>query len=120
MDTPDEKIIQTMRVNVLAHFWTVKAFLPAMMKAGSGHIVTIASLAAYVGISKLVDYSASKFAVRGFHEALTSELDALGYTNRIHTTCVCPGPIKTKLFEGFKTSQFSPALFPSEVALEVR
>lgn len=34
-----------MNVNSISHFWTVKAFLPAMIESNHGHIVTIASLA---------------------------------------------------------------------------
>lgn len=41
---------------------TTKAFLPKMIENDRGHIATIASLAGHVGISKLVDYCASKFA----------------------------------------------------------
>jgi len=56
------KIIKTFEVNVFAHFWTLKAFLPGMIEAKKGHIVNIASMAGYGGINKLVDYCASKFA----------------------------------------------------------
>lgn len=56
-------------------FQTVKAFLPAMMEDDKGHIVSIASLAGHVGIPKLVDYCASKFAAVGFDEALRMELE---------------------------------------------
>lgn len=118
-ETPDEKIIRTMRVNVFAHFWTVKAFLPAMMKARSGHIVTIASLSAYVGAPRLVDYTTSKFAVRGFHTALKIELESLGFADQIQTTCICPGHISTELFSGFKSGSMAPSLEPSTVAQEI-
>ncbi len=40
----------------------------------SGHIVTVASLAGMNGMSRLVDYCASKFAAVGFDEALRTEL----------------------------------------------
>ena len=53
----------------------MKAFLPGMMEDNRGHIVSIASLAGHVGISKLVDYCASKFAAVGFDEALRMELE---------------------------------------------
>lgn len=45
---------------------TTKAFLPKMIENDRGHIATIASLAGHVGISKLVDYCASKFAAVSF------------------------------------------------------
>jgi all-trans-retinol dehydrogenase (NAD+) len=54
---------------------TTKAFLPDMIETDNGHIVTIASLAGLVGVNKLVDYSASKFAAVGFDESLRLELE---------------------------------------------
>jgi all-trans-retinol dehydrogenase (NAD+) len=50
LDTPDQKIVKTMIVNVLAHFWTCKAFLPSMLERNRWHIVTIASTAGLIGI----------------------------------------------------------------------
>ncbi|CAD7079224.1 unnamed protein product [Hermetia illucens] len=89
LDTPDHLIERSFNVNVMAHFWTTKAFLPQMIENDCGHIVTIASLAGHVGISKLVDYCASKFAAVGFDEALRLELDVLGHQG-VQTTCICP------------------------------
>lgn len=70
-----------------------------MMARNSGHIVSITSLASLVGIPKLVDYCASKYAARGFAEALEVEM----YTKNldgIKVTVVCPFVINTGLFEG--------------------
>jgi all-trans-retinol dehydrogenase (NAD+) len=64
--------MKTFDVNIMAHFWTVKALLPGMMTNKKGHIVNVASLAGQFGTNKLVDYSASKFAAVGFDEALRS------------------------------------------------
>lgn len=114
LDTPDKMIIRTMDVNIMSHFWTVKAFLPEMLEENKGHIVSIASLAGHVGISKLVDYCASKFAAVGFDEALRMELEAEGYN--INTTVVCPYFIRsTGMFEDV-LSRFVPTLSPNEVA----
>lgn len=49
-----------------------------MLERDHGHIVTIASMAGYVGINKLVDYCASKYAAVGFDESLRIELEAQG------------------------------------------
>ncbi|XP_039701587.1 estradiol 17-beta-dehydrogenase 11 isoform X2 [Pteropus medius] len=54
--TQDPEIEKTFEVNIFAHFWTTKAFLPAMMKCNHGHIVTVASAAGYVGIPFLMAY----------------------------------------------------------------
>lgn len=48
-----------------------------MMENNKGHIVSIASLAGHCGVSKLVDYCASKFAAVGFDEALRMELEVI-------------------------------------------
>jgi all-trans-retinol dehydrogenase (NAD+) len=62
--------MKTFEVNTLSHFWTVKAFMPGMVEAKRGHVVTVASLAGHSGTNKLVDYCASKFAAVGFDESL--------------------------------------------------
>ena len=59
-------IQKTIDINTTSHSWTVKAFLPKMIKKNSGHIVTVASAAGLVGVSGLADYCASKFGAVGF------------------------------------------------------
>ncbi|MDR2743377.1 MAG: SDR family oxidoreductase [Treponema sp.] len=108
LETPDEKMLQTMNVNTLAHFWTGKAFLPSMLERNSGHIVTIASAAGIVGVQGLADYNASKFAAFGFNESLRMELRRL--KSPVRTTIVCPFFIDTGMFDGVKTR--FPFLFP--------
>ena len=44
----------SLQVNILAHFWTIKAFMPDMIKHQNGHIVNVASLAGHSGTNKLV------------------------------------------------------------------
>lgn len=110
----DASIQRTFDVNVIAHFWILKAFLPYMLDNNHGHIVTIASGAGLTGASGLVDYCSSKFAAVGLHEALTHEL----YTLRkpgIKTTVVCPSFIDTGMFEGVKTSVLFPLLKSNKV-----
>ncbi|XP_022224449.2 estradiol 17-beta-dehydrogenase 11 [Drosophila obscura] len=115
LDTPDHLIERSFNVNVMAHFWTTKAFLPKMIENDRGHIATIASLAGHVGISKLVDYCASKFAAVGFDEALRLELEVLGHTN-IRTTCICPFFIQaTGMFDDVN-ARWVPTLNPNDVA----
>jgi all-trans-retinol dehydrogenase (NAD+) len=46
-DLSDEHITRTMGVNVLSHFWTIKAFLPAMISSNRGHIVTVGTTALF-------------------------------------------------------------------------
>jgi len=115
LDTPDERIIKTFEVNILAHFWTVKAFLPGFCARNNGHIVSVASVAGMIGSQRLVDYSASKFAAVGFAEALRNEIQSDPTVSGVHTSLICPAHIKTALFKGFK-QPLVPSLEPVEVA----
>ncbi|MDR2630817.1 MAG: SDR family oxidoreductase [Spirochaetaceae bacterium] len=101
LETPDEKLVKTMEVNVLSHFWTCKAFLPSMIARNTGHLVTVSSAAGLIGVRSLADYSASKFASFGFHESLRMELRS--QKSAVKTTVVCPFFIDTGLFRGAKT-----------------
>uniref|UniRef100_A0A8C5M9K3 17beta-estradiol 17-dehydrogenase n=1 Tax=Leptobrachium leishanense TaxID=445787 RepID=A0A8C5M9K3_9ANUR len=109
----DHQIEKTFEVNILAHFWTTKSFLPAMIKKNRGHIVTVASIAGHVGICYLVDYCASKFGAVGFHECLTEELNAMGYDG-IKTSCLCPVFVNTGFVQNPKTRLW-PVLAPEDV-----
>ncbi|KAK3775555.1 hypothetical protein RRG08_048191 [Elysia crispata] len=102
LETPDSMNIKTMDINCNAHFWTVKSFLPAMLKKNRGHVVSIASAAGLFGVSGLSDYCASKFAAVGFDESLRAELVKKGKTG-VKTTVVCPFYINTGMFEGAQT-----------------
>ncbi|XP_033115622.1 17-beta-hydroxysteroid dehydrogenase 13-like [Anneissia japonica] len=96
LELTDEQIERTFGVNILAHFWIIRSFLPRMLERDSGHIVTIASLAGYFGTHRLVDYSSSKFAAVGLNDALRNELRMLNKTE-IHLSVVCPTFVSTGL-----------------------
>jgi all-trans-retinol dehydrogenase (NAD+) len=108
LETPDEKILKTFSINALAPFWTCKAFLPAMLERNAGHIVNIASAAGIIGVTGLADYSASKFAMFGFDEAIRMELRRR--KSAVRTTVVCPFFIDTGMFRGVRTR--FPRLLP--------
>ncbi|XP_019381877.1 PREDICTED: estradiol 17-beta-dehydrogenase 11-like isoform X1 [Gavialis gangeticus] len=121
LSTQDHQIEQTFAVNILAHFWTTKAFLPTMMKNNHGHIVTVSSAAGHMPASFMLSYwlfvisfSSSKFAAVGFHKALTQELSALG-KDGIKTTCLCPIFINTGFVKNPKM-RLMPILEPDMVA----
>merc|ERR1712183_1139890 len=115
IETPDAKIIKTFEVNILAHFWTIKAFLPDMIQHKLGHIVNVASLAGHSGTNKLVDYCSSKFAAVGLDEAFRVEMFVQGHSDYIKTTVVCPYYISTGMFAGVQ-SKLIPILEPEYVA----
>jgi short-subunit dehydrogenase len=85
---------ETMRINFYGCWNTVSALLPHMRGRG-GCIVNVASLAGLIGVFGYTDYSASKFAVVGFSEALRSELASHGIT----VSVLCPPDTRTPGFE---------------------
>ncbi|XP_041268688.1 epidermal retinol dehydrogenase 2 [Onychostruthus taczanowskii] len=117
LDSPDSLVEKTMEVNTMAHFWTYKAFLPAMIAANHGHLVSIASGAGLCGTSQASDYCASKFAAVGFAESVDTEMRALRKTG-VKTTTVCPYVINTGMFDGVKSKwpHVLPVLEPEYVA----
>lgn len=102
LELTDEAIVRTFDVNTLSLFRITRAFLPAMLAQKSGHIVTIASAGGLIGVPKMTDYSASKFAAIGFDDSLRVELKRMGH-KYIRTTVVCPYYINTGMFQGVKT-----------------
>lgn len=108
LESSNEMVRKTFEVNSLSLAYTVKEFLPQMLKHNKGHIVTIASAAGFIGSPGLADYSASKSAAIGFDESLRQELTDLN--SNITTTCVCPYFINTGMFDGVSTK--FPTLLP--------
>ncbi|AZF15959.1 SDR family oxidoreductase [Pseudomonas sp. R3-18-08] len=81
------------------NFWGVvhgtKAFLPYLKASGDGHIVNTSSVFGLFAQPGMSGYNASKFAVRGFTEALRQELDL--QRCGVSATCVHPGGIRTDI-----------------------
>lgn len=118
LEADTDAIQRTFDVNALAPILLSRALLPAMLKAGEGHIVTVASAGGIVATARLVDYCASKFAAVGFDDALRIEARRLNWP--VRTTLVAPFYINTGMFAGVK-SRFPllPILEPDYVARKV-
>jgi 3-dehydrosphinganine reductase len=88
-----EQFDDTMKVNLYGIWSTVSAILP-FMKARGGRIINTSSMAGFVGVFGYTDYSASKFGIVGFSEALRAEL------RRYHITVsvFCPPDTDTPGF----------------------
>jgi short-subunit dehydrogenase len=86
---------RVIEVNLLGTMHTAKAFLPALISSGRGHLVTFSSGFGLMAAPYYSAYSASKFAVRGFSEALRQET-ARG-RRPVTVTCVYPGRIRTSI-----------------------
>lgn len=73
-ELPLELFRKLMDINFFGIVNMTKSVLPEMMKRRSGHIVNISSVSGFLGIYGYTAYSGSKFAVRGFSDALRNEL----------------------------------------------
>ena len=89
------------------NFWGVvqgtKEFLPHLIESGDGHVVNISSLFGLMGMPGQTAYNASKFAVRGFTEALRQEM--LIANHPVQVSCVHPGGIKTAIARNSRTTE---------------
>jgi len=106
------------RVNVTAVVLLTRALLPAMVEAGMGHVVNVASIAGHVGVQGEAVYAATKGALITFGESLRYELRASG----VGVTTVSPGIIATRFFEreGLPyTRRFPRPLPPERVATAI-
>lgn len=83
---------QLMRVNFWGSVWCTHAALPHL-QATKGSIVAVSSLAGIVGVPGRTAYSASKFAMTGFFEALRAELKGAG----VSVTTAYPGVVATQI-----------------------
>ncbi len=77
-ELPLEVFRQMMDLNYFGTLHTVKAALPALLKRGSGHIVNFSSVGGFMAPFGYAAYCPSKYAVRGFTDALRLELKPLG------------------------------------------
>lgn len=80
--------------------------LPVLRKQGSGHVVTISSLAGLTGIEFGSAYAAAKFAVDGWMESLAAEIEPFG----IHATVINPGFFRTELLTKDSTNFAEPSI----------
>ena len=85
-DTNLSVIEQVMQINFYGTLYCTKYALPHLLKA-KGSVVGISSIAGFVGLPGRTGYSASKFAIQGFLEALRTENLKTG----LHVMIACPG-----------------------------
>ena len=81
-------------VNVAALAHLCRVFAPAMVEAGSGSIINVASTAAFQPVPGMALYAATKSFVLSFSQALWSELKPHG----VKVIALCPGPTDTAFF----------------------
>ena len=84
---------RVVQINLYGTRHICEAIVPFMAERKQGRIVLIASMAGHLAIYGYTSYATSKFAVRGFAEALRYELKPLG----ISVQCLCPGEVDTPM-----------------------
>lgn len=82
-------------VNLTGVQRTTRAVVPVMCEQGSGSIVNISSVVGRSGKANMTHYSASKFGVVGFTQALALELAE----HNVRVNAICPGIVRTAMWE---------------------
>lgn len=99
-------------LNVRAPFLLARALLPAMRAARSGIHVTVGSISDHTGYPENSAYTASKFGVRGLHEALSAEYRGSG----VRFTLISPGPTDTGIWDAVNPDE-RPGFVPRRLML---
>jgi NAD(P)-dependent dehydrogenase (short-subunit alcohol dehydrogenase family) len=105
---------ETLRVNLTGTFLCCRAAFAAMVPAGEGRIVTIASLSGVYATEKfpgLAAYNVSKYGVIGLTEAIAVE----GKEHGISAICLSPGAVDTEMLRRANPA-LRPGLTPADVA----
>jgi len=121
--SPDRDIETQIGVNLLGLIQVTRALLPSMLERRSGHIINMSSVAGWIAPPTYSIYSASKYGVRGFTDALRREVQPFG----IHVSGIYPGPAHTEFgqhmgtqpMQGSKLQRVFPSMSSEEVAARV-
>ncbi|HXW47528.1 MAG TPA: SDR family oxidoreductase [Streptosporangiaceae bacterium] len=92
----DEDWQTSLTLNLMAAVRTTRAALPVMLAAGTGAIVNISSVNAFLPDPAVMDYSAAKAALANFSKSLSKEVGPRG----IRVNTISPGPVATDLWLG--------------------
>ncbi|MEX0767786.1 MAG: SDR family NAD(P)-dependent oxidoreductase [Microthrixaceae bacterium] len=110
-----EDFVWLMNINFWGVVYGTQAFLPYLKESGEGHVVNISSVFGLLSIPTQSAYNASKFAVRGYTDALRMELEIAD--EGVSSTTVHPGGIRTNIARNARTD--SSALSISGSAKEL-
>ena len=106
-ETTPEQIVEMMGAPYVAAANTSRAFIALMLAAGSGHLIHVGSPASVMPWPGATAYTASRWALRGLHEALHMDLAGTG----VHSTLVYLGEVSSEYFEANPDShQYIPKI----------
>lgn len=105
VSVPDDRL--TIEVNLVGVMHGIRAFLPKFLERGSGHVINVASLAAFSPAPELATYCATKHAVRAYTHSC-----ALDHRHTpIHWTLVCPSAVDTPMLAGMRARRAGAVVF---------
>jgi len=114
-----ERIAQMMQINVITPMQLTRALLPDLLARNNGQVVNIGSAFGSIGFPHYASYSASKFAMRGFSQALRRELVDSG----VVVTYVAPRAVRTPINDAAAQRMMQDANIavdePAEVAARI-
>ena len=102
---------QIFNTNLRGVYYMVRALAPLMMRARSGHVINISSLAGKNALPNGAAYSASKWGLNGLSYSLAEELRA----HNIRVSVICPGSVHTE-FSGHAGKKAERMLQAGDVA----
>jgi short-subunit dehydrogenase len=110
---PVEDVQGQIELDLLGLIWLTQAVAPHMIGRRSGHIINMGSLAGWVAPPTYSVYSAAKFGVRGFTEALRRELGVYG----VKVSGIYPGAVDTDFSARARVHRKSGVTTPARMRL---
>jgi 2-keto-3-deoxy-L-fuconate dehydrogenase len=106
LQASDEEWNFALNLNVRSQFWTIQAALPAMLKAGRGSIINMASVCSSIkGLPNRFIYGTTKAAVIGLTKSIAADYVADG----IRCNAICPGTVDTPSLQDRINAYADPA-----------
>ena len=118
LEVPIEKHRLTYDVNTYGIVNMLHVFLQDLIDQPTAHIVNISSASGFVPLPGGSTYASSKAAVTSLSESLDAELKKEG-NGHVGITIVCPGYVKTGMFDGVKEPILVPILTPEKLAKKI-
>ena len=118
LEVPIEKHRLTYDVNTHGMINMLHVFLQDLIDQPTAHIVNISSASGFVPLPGGSTYASSKAAVTSLSESLNTELKKEGNVH-VGMTIVCPGYVKTGMFDGAKEPILVPMLTPEKLAKKI-
>jgi uncharacterized protein len=111
-----DRELQMVRLHVDASISLCRAALPFMVEAGSGYIVNVASLGAFLGMPRTAVYGACKAFLSSFSQSLQVEVAKQG----VRVQCLCPGFTRTEIHDTPDFAGFDKGRIPRELWMDSR